>query len=261
MPVFPRILPSYKWILGVHDRPRTSCITLAVPNVILALFPRMLSVLQLVAFVSIDARCLTAISLSLYPLPMLIQMTSTPGLSHKKCFRILIYKCDATSSGMEWNRWKVLVVSSRNNKLTSLLCHVALMKLKNLEKGLTKSLDPAMFRIISIQMSSRMTAGEFWSYWLQYLAFFAIFRNFLFILFLIAAIKSNVVEWKPDPELDFGMFFIMPDLFLPLSRRRKRKSGGKISKMAPFDLDEFLPENAFLDFKKVYILIWTPIPL
>ena len=31
------------------------------------------------------------------------------------------------------------------------------MKLKNLEKGLTKSLDPAMFRIISIQMSSRMT--------------------------------------------------------------------------------------------------------
>ena len=106
-----------------------------------------------------------------------------------------------------------------------------------------------------------MTAGEFWSYWLQYLAFFAIFRNFLFILFLIAAIKSNVVEWKPDPELDFGMFFIMPDLFLPLSRRRKRKSGGKISKMAPFDLDEFLPENAFLDFKKVYILIWTPIPL
>ena len=106
-----------------------------------------------------------------------------------------------------------------------------------------------------------LTAGEFWSYWRQYLAFFAIFRNFLFILFLIAALKSNVVEWKPDPELDFGMFFIMPDLFLPLSRRRKRKSGGKISKMAPFDLDEFLPENAFLDFKKVYILIWTPIPL
>ena len=98
-----------------------------------------------------------------------------------------------------------------------------------------------------MEHNSTNTAGEFWSYWLQYLAFFAIFRNFLFILFLIAAIKSNVVEWKPDPELNFGMFFIMPDLFLPLSRRRKRKSGGKISKMAPFDLNEFLQENAFLD--------------
>ena len=29
--------------------------------------------------------------------------------------------------------------------------------------------------------------------------------------------------------------------------------------MAPFDLDEFLPENAFFEFKKVYILIWAPI--
>ena len=123
-------------------------------------------------------------------------------------------------------------------------------------------LDHPISNIDNIDLDQMpQTAGEFWSYWLQYLAFFAIFRNFLFILFLIAAIKSNVVEWKLYPELDFGMFFIMPDLFLPLSRRRKRKSGGKISKMAPFDLDEFLPENAFLDFKKVYILIWTPIPL
>ena len=95
-----------------------------------------------------------------------------------------------------------------------------------------------------------LTAGEFWSYWLQYLAFFAIFRNFLFILFRIAAIKSNVLEWKPDPKLYLGKFsYHAGPIFTHIPAPEKRR-GCKISEMAPFDLDEFLPEMPFLILRR-----------
>ena len=106
-----------------------------------------------------------------------------------------------------------------------------------------------------------IAAGEFWSHWLQYLAFFTIFRNFFFIPFFIAAIKFNVVEWREDSKLNFGKFFCNAGLIFTLIPAPEKKGGGKISMMAPFHLDEFLPENAFFDFKKVYILIWASIRL
>ena len=106
-----------------------------------------------------------------------------------------------------------------------------------------------------------LTAGEFWSHWLQYLAIFTIFRNFFFILYLAPAIICNVVDWSADSKLYLGKFSYHAGPIFTHIPAPEKKRGCKISEMAPFDLDEFLPENAFFDFKKVYIFIWTPIPL
>ena len=102
---------------------------------------------------------------------------------------------------------------------------------------------------------SPLTAGEFWSHWLQYLAIFTIFRNFFFILYLAPAIICNVVDWSADSILYLGKFSYHAGPIFTHIPAPEKKRGCKISEMAPFDLDEFLPENAFFDFKKVYIFI------
>ena len=101
------------------------------------------------------------------------------------------------------------------------------------------------------------TAGEFWSHWLQYLAFFTIFRNFFFIPFFIAAIKFNVVEWRADSKLNFGKFFVMPDLFLPSSRRRKKKVGVKSQWWHPSIWTNFCQKMPFLTLRR-YIYSFRP---
>ena len=118
----------------------------------------------------------------------------------------------------------------------------------------------SIFRLIAGKWGGN-TAGEFWSHWLQYLAIFTIFRNFFFILYLAPAIICNVVDWSADSKLYLGKFSYHAGPIFTHIPAPEKKRGCKISEMAPFDLDEFLPENAFFDFKKVYIFIWTPNPL
>ena len=71
----------------------------------------------------------------------------------------------------------------------------------------------------------------------------------------------QVIDWSADSKLYLGKFSYDAGPIFTHIPAPEKKSGCKISEMAPFDLDEFLPENTFFDFKKVYIFIWTPILL